>query len=150
MRLLTTCVVKLAQLIDMTRCASYDVSAMTNSAANVHILDCVSFEQSVWRSFRNFVTSTRQRCSEGAAPPCTLFLADVQEWRLDMRSDCEQEATTHTENVKLCVLCSCFAFWRPARLQLSDGGRRGGGLDTSWSREGGESTQMTTLVCMTV
>ena len=51
MRLLTTCVVKLVQLIDMTRCASYDASAMTNSAANVHILDCVSFEQSVWCSF---------------------------------------------------------------------------------------------------
>ena len=28
----------------------------------------------------------------GVAPPCTLFLADTQEWRLDMRYDCEQEA----------------------------------------------------------
>ena len=44
------CAVKLTQLIDFTRCASYDMSAMTNSAANVHILDCVSFEQSVWCS----------------------------------------------------------------------------------------------------
>ena len=51
MRLLTTCVVKLFQLVDMTRCASYDASAMTNSAAKVHKLDCVSSEKSVWRSF---------------------------------------------------------------------------------------------------
>ena len=36
------CAVKRAQLVDFTRCASYDMSAMTNSAANVHILDfCV-------------------------------------------------------------------------------------------------------------
>ena len=41
------CAVKLTQLIDMTRCASFVVSAMTNSAANVHILDYVSFEQNV-------------------------------------------------------------------------------------------------------
>ena len=34
----------------------------------------------------------------GVAPPwCALLLADTQEWRLDMRSDCEQEVTTHTE-----------------------------------------------------
>ena len=37
------CAVKLTQLIDMTRCASYDVSAMTNGAAKVLVLDvCVT------------------------------------------------------------------------------------------------------------
>ena len=52
-RYMCPCAVKLAQLIDITRCASYDMSAMTNSAAKVLVLDCVSFEQSVWCSIES-------------------------------------------------------------------------------------------------
>ena len=58
-RYMCPCAVKLAQLIDITRCASYDMSAMTNSAANFLFFNCVSFEQSVWCSIERGACSRK-------------------------------------------------------------------------------------------
>ena len=59
---------------------------MTNGAAKVLVLDCVSFEQNVWCSNGmgdKYATKVRWELHLRA-----LFLADTLEWRLDMRSDC--------------------------------------------------------------
>ena len=78
----------------MTRGASYDVSAMTNGAAKVLVLDCVSFEQYVWCSNgMGDKYATKVRWELHLLVPSSSRIHR----RLDMRSDCEQEVTTHTE-----------------------------------------------------
>ena len=89
---------KLTQLIDMTRCASYDVSTMTNGAAKVLVLDCVSFEQNVWCSNgMGDKYATKVRWELHLLVPSSSRIHWSGGWTCALTFDCEQEVTTHTE-----------------------------------------------------